>query len=312
MAGLTKDDLKSALVDHGVEMNPSAAKKDELVALYEEFVVPLDTKAGEFSSDDETASPKKMSRRSKVSRASSKGKAAVVEKDNDAIIELTEENSLIVGDVNVNDLSDEDLIAYMMKYGIDVGPIVDSTRSLYQRKLAIVMREKGKEEDVVDIAEEQNGHQAINGSPDKAEFSADEEAIPSEDEEQPSVVVKESRRKSIPKTSPLQAIGSSLRQRFGGSGTAASNGKKENERFTPTPRRSIHTYKVSETTVQTMTKSKDGQLITHDVTYNKETSESAPEVQRSMTSVVLKVLPGIFMVLIIVALAYYVSSKKRV
>ena len=33
MAGLTKDELKSALIAHGVEQNLSAAKKDELVEL---------------------------------------------------------------------------------------------------------------------------------------------------------------------------------------------------------------------------------------------------------------------------------------
>ena len=57
MAGLTKDELKSALIAHGVEQNLSAAKKDELVELYEEFVAPHDEKAGEFSSDDENLTP---------------------------------------------------------------------------------------------------------------------------------------------------------------------------------------------------------------------------------------------------------------
>ena len=63
MAGLTKDELKSALIAHGVEQNLSAAKKDELVELYEEFVAPHDEKAGEFSSDDENLSPTTRSSR---------------------------------------------------------------------------------------------------------------------------------------------------------------------------------------------------------------------------------------------------------
>ena len=63
MAGLTKDELKSALVSHGVETNLSAAKKDELVQLYEEFVAPHEDAAGEFSSDDEIP-VKNTSRRS--------------------------------------------------------------------------------------------------------------------------------------------------------------------------------------------------------------------------------------------------------
>ena len=67
MAGLTKDELKQALVSHGVEQNLSAAKKDELVQLYEEFVAPHEENAGEFSSEDESLSPTKISSK-RVSR----------------------------------------------------------------------------------------------------------------------------------------------------------------------------------------------------------------------------------------------------
>ena len=115
MAGLTKDELKSALVNHGVEISLSAAKKDELVALYEEFVAPHEQQAGEFSSDDENSSPvKKISKKtSRSSKASSQnGK------------ELTEENSLIVGDMKIDDLNDEELISLLKEYEIEVGPIV--------------------------------------------------------------------------------------------------------------------------------------------------------------------------------------------
>ena len=130
MAGLTKDELKSALVTHGVELNFSSAKKDELLELYDEYVAPNDLKAGEFSSDDEDLPLKSLKKKtSKSSKAASEKSAAPKE--------LTEENSFIVGDIKIKDLNDEELIQYLTKYGIDVGPIVDSTRSLYQKKLAI-------------------------------------------------------------------------------------------------------------------------------------------------------------------------------
>merc|ERR1719232_463219 len=91
-------------------------------------------------------------------------------------------------------------------------------RSLYQKKLAIVMREQ----DGVDGGAEENGHtNGTNGKLDKSleEFSADDEVPEPEEEE---VVVKKSSRKSAtPKVaasseskSPLQALGNSLRQRF--------------------------------------------------------------------------------------------------
>ena len=131
MAGLTKDELKSALVTHGVELNLSSAKKDELLELYDEYVAPNDLKAGEFSSDDEDLPLKSLKKKTSKSSKAASEKSAKVSK------ELTEENSFIVGDIQIKDLNDEELIQYLTKYGIDVGPIVDSTRSLYQKKLAI-------------------------------------------------------------------------------------------------------------------------------------------------------------------------------
>lgn len=198
--------------------------------------------------------------------------------------------------------------------------ISDSTRSLYQKKLAIVMREKTDQIDGNGEAQE-NGHSHVNGKPiDKsvAEFSADEDAVEeeeeanAEDDDQPSVVVRPSSRmsttpsKSIKKDSkksPLQALGNSIRQRFGGSSS------EKNERFTPTPRRSIHSYKITETTRETMTKNKEG-VVTRDFTYNKETSESKGETGGSLVFV-RKVLPGILLVLIMAALAYYVSTVRK-
>ena len=78
MAGLTKDELKSALVTHGVELNFSSAKKDELLELYDEYVAPNDLKAGEFSSDDEDLPLKSLKKKtSKSSKAASEKSAKV-------------------------------------------------------------------------------------------------------------------------------------------------------------------------------------------------------------------------------------------
>lgn len=128
MAGLTKDELRSALVNHGqsVDLN---VKKDELVALYDEFVAPQDELTGEFSSDDEDAL-KKPSGGKKVSRSSKKSvngggsEKSKTTTNGAANGDLTEENSLVVGDLNVNELDDEELVKYLNKFGIEVGPIV--------------------------------------------------------------------------------------------------------------------------------------------------------------------------------------------
>ena len=121
----------------------------------------------------------------------------------------------------------------------------DSTRTLYKKKLAILLREN-EAKDKVDGEEPQNGHEEpviVTPEPPKrvstrsrtstkstngtqaaaaAEFSADEEVVSEEDEEQPAIVVKKSTRASVtPKkttsaSSPSQSIGVSLRQRFTG------------------------------------------------------------------------------------------------
>jgi len=323
MASLTKDELKNALVNHGVESNFASLKKDELVALYEEFVAPHDL--GEFSSDDEAA----IISESKPKRVSNRSKASTKSASNGEKPGLTEENSLI----EVDELTDTQLASNLKEFGVDVGPIVDSTRTLYKKKLAILLREN-EAKDKVDGEEPQNGHEEpviVTPEPTKrvstrsrtstkstngtqaaaaAEFSADEEVVSEEDEEQPAIVVKKSTRASVtPKkttsaSSPSQSIGVSLRQRFTG-----TPDQDRTDRFTPTPRRSIHSYKVTETTTETMTKDKDG-LVTRDVVTTKETTESKGVIGGAR-HILFKVLPWIFLLLIAAALVYYLGLRRK-
>ena len=144
MAGLTKDELKQALVSHGVEQNLSAAKKDELVQLYEEFVAPHEENAGEFSSEDESLSPtkissKRISRRSsaKVSstnlrlspKLSAKGGSPRVSATA-ALPKSPRVSSKSNGEVepeavvNVEELNDSALREQLTEHGVVVGPIV--------------------------------------------------------------------------------------------------------------------------------------------------------------------------------------------
>ena len=150
MAGLTKDELKQALISHGVETNLKAAKKDELVQLYEEFVAPHEENAGQFSSDDESLTPTKRtsSRRASAKiggspRVSAKAatpksvtprvsaKAATPKSvtprvsaksaTNGDVAEVTE---VVEEAVNVGELNDEELALKLKEHGVEVGPIV--------------------------------------------------------------------------------------------------------------------------------------------------------------------------------------------
>ena len=53
MASLTKSQLISELINHGVTPPSPSVKKDKLVQMYEEHVAHHQEAAGEFSSDDE-------------------------------------------------------------------------------------------------------------------------------------------------------------------------------------------------------------------------------------------------------------------
>jgi len=370
MAGLTKDELKQALVSHGVEQNLSAAKKDELVQLYEEFVAPHEENAGEFSSEDESLSPTKISSKRSSRRTSAKVSSTslrlspklsakggsprvsataalpksprvsakaptprVSSKSNGEAAPEAEPEA-----VNVEELNDSALREQLTEHGVVVGPIVDSTRPLYQKKLASVLAgDNGAEEanDTNGEIEEEEEEVAPTKAASRrvstrstrsniaaaaAEFSADEEEAILEEEpvaseatedddsdEQPSVVVKEATPKPASNKSPLQALGQTIRQRFSGPSTT----EQKSDRFTPTPRRSIHSYKVTETTRKTVTKDKDGN-VTEDVSIDKTTTETDSKVQPAgRMARLLKVLPGILMLLILAALAYYVTAKRK-
>lgn len=50
------------------------------------------------------------------------------------------DNSLIVDGLNITELSDEELLARLVTLGFNPGPILDTTREVYQRKLARLLR----------------------------------------------------------------------------------------------------------------------------------------------------------------------------
>lgn len=79
-------------------------------------------------------------------------------------------------------------------------------------------------------------------------------------------------------------------------------------RYTPTPRRSIHSYKVTETSKETVTKMKDG-TVSRDFDYKKTTSTSQDEIGGVRKA--LRFLPSLFLLLIVVAVGYYVYMVSK-
>ena len=133
MANLTISDLKNELVNHGVELPASSAKKEDYVLLYEKKIG--EKGKIEFSSDDEEVTIPvggKVSRK-RVSRKS-EGVNGNADYNAQGEVVLTEENSLVVGNIDVAMLTDEDLATKLKEFDIIVGPIVGKQISLNPQK----------------------------------------------------------------------------------------------------------------------------------------------------------------------------------
>lgn len=121
---LTKDKLKSELIANNVELPSGNPTKDVYVQLYLKNLTAQNNKhvtattLDAFSSDEELPPPLVSS------RSRSSGRKATRKTDKIQPDEL---------DVTV--LTDQDLKDELLKHGVDVGPIVASTRKLYEKKL---------------------------------------------------------------------------------------------------------------------------------------------------------------------------------
>ncbi|XP_029009133.1 thymopoietin b [Betta splendens] len=118
---LTKDKLKSELTANNVPLPSGEHKKEVYVQLYLKHLTTLKNKksppADTFSSDEELPAPV-------VSNKSRSGRKATKKTDKPRAEE-----------VDVTELTDEDLKQQLAKHGVDSGPIVASTRKLYEKKL---------------------------------------------------------------------------------------------------------------------------------------------------------------------------------
>ena len=147
MTSLTKEELRQALISHGVtDLPPTNAKKDELVSLYEEHVAPSANGSADFSSDDEVdfkSSPsKRASTASRASKVSNVSKASKISKSSSKSPRKKADagDSIVAEELDIDALDDDELFEKLKENGIDVGPIVASTRPFYQKKLAMVLR----------------------------------------------------------------------------------------------------------------------------------------------------------------------------
>ncbi|KAM9824561.1 thymopoietin a [Neosynchiropus ocellatus] len=131
---LTKDKLKSELLAHNVELPSGNPNKDVYVQLYLKNLTSLNSRSpamtlDAFSSDEELPPPVVSNR----SRSSGKKTSRKQEK-------------VVSEELDVTSLTDEGLRDELLKHGVEAGPIVESTRKLYERKLQKLLDEDDDEE----------------------------------------------------------------------------------------------------------------------------------------------------------------------
>ncbi|XP_043981066.1 thymopoietin b [Gambusia affinis] len=173
---LTKDKLKNELTAHNVPLPSGDQKKEVYVQLYLKNLTiqnnkkspPLDT----FSSDEELPTPV-------VSNRSRSGRKATKKTDKPRTEEL-----------EVTELTDEDLKQQLAKHGVDTGPIVASTRKVYEKKLQKLLDEHAAEPAApTDVTTLPKADSNQNGNTNSDHYSdkEDEEIVPPEPEPVPVV-----------------------------------------------------------------------------------------------------------------------------
>ncbi|NWV08973.1 LAP2B protein, partial [Ptilonorhynchus violaceus] len=165
---LTKEKLKSELIANNVSLPGGEQRKDVYVQLYLQHLTARNPPAlaqPDFSSDEERE-PTPLGARSRGAAAA--GRKATKKTDKPR----PEEKD----DLDITEMSNEDLQEQLMKYGVNPGPIVATTRKLYEKKLLKLMEQGPELKAAVPlpaISAAENTRQ--NGNNDSDQYSDNEE-----------------------------------------------------------------------------------------------------------------------------------------
>lgn len=173
---LTKDKLKNELTANNVQLPSGEHKKEVYVQLYLKNLTILNNKRSPptdtFSSDEELPAPV-------VSNKSRSGRKATKKTDKPR----TEE-------VEVTDLTDDDLKQQLAKHGVDSGPIVASTRKLYEKKLQKLLDQPAAEPEApTDVTTLPKADSNQNGNTNSDQYSDKEDEEIAAPEPEPVPVV---------------------------------------------------------------------------------------------------------------------------
>ncbi|KAG8589347.1 hypothetical protein GDO81_006369 [Engystomops pustulosus] len=114
----SKDQLKNLLISHNIPLPQGDQRKAVYLQLYRKHILPKDKEAADFSSDDED-----------------------MLSENDLLpVEDQEEKRSVKMDLK--SLSDSELKEQLKRHGVNPGPILPTTRAIYEKKLQQLLEEK--------------------------------------------------------------------------------------------------------------------------------------------------------------------------
>ncbi|XP_065514770.1 thymopoietin isoform X1 [Caloenas nicobarica] len=171
---LTKEKLKSELIANNVSLPGGEQRKDVYVQLYLQHLTARNPPAAaaqpDFSSDEEREHTPLGAR----NRGAAAGRKATKKTDKPR----PEEKD----DLDITEMSNEDLQEQLVKYGLNPGPIVATTRKLYEKKLLKLMEQGPELNAPVPLpaisSSAENNRQ--NGNNDSDQYSDNEEDLKTE------------------------------------------------------------------------------------------------------------------------------------
>ncbi|KAF4079886.1 hypothetical protein AMELA_G00183450, partial [Ameiurus melas] len=175
---LTKDKLKSALLANNVALPNGEQRKGVYVELYLKNLTSQNKRSGTaeaFSSDEEPPAPA-----ASITAARSGRKAT------------RKTDRVRPEEIDVTELTDEDLKERLLKYGVSTGPVVASTRKVYEKKLQKFLDQGPPQTTIITVSESVLTHNSRNGTADSDQYSDKEEettaAVEPELEPEPELV----------------------------------------------------------------------------------------------------------------------------
>ncbi|KAK8733366.1 hypothetical protein OTU49_006604 [Cherax quadricarinatus] len=271
MSGFTKEQLKNELISHGVALPSPNAKKLEYRRLYEKYVAPVEQYKGDFSSDDEDLPI------------------------NDIKVQASSETSMIIDGLDISRLDDDELYSRLKDLGAEVGPIVDSTRKVYEKKLFVMMGG-----DMVESF-------TYNGDVDDEYSGSEEEVVVEKPTISRSSFMSESTRFTTTSSSPSKHT--DLRKRImSPASETKSSDVYDPERHTPSPRPSLRT--VTSTSSETYTVRKfvnNGRSgYASEGTATKSAGDKTSSSPLCKTSALVRILVKLLFLALIIAIGLYI------